>query len=797
MDTSAVGRPGLSILVALGIATACTLAFQVVLTRFLSAVLAYHFSFLAISLALLGTGGGALLVYVRPAWFRRDPLEAILAHWCGLFALLLIILPFLLVRLDFTYGESAFSYSEAMSVGFVLNLAAACTLAALPSFVAGVLVTVAIDRYARWIGLVYAFDLIGAGAGALLVVPFLWIIDAPTLFVGLGVAAAVAAGLFAGPHRRQRTASVVLAVTGLVGIGLSVATSVLYLPPNYQVPEDAFIVNERWTPLSRVIGYELPGSQYALLFYDRVYAPVPVLKDDALPSWEEIGTATQSIGYAITGPGKALIIGGGGGRDIWTALVSDQLPVDVIELNEGIQRVVDVDLGHLSRSPYSYPGVRTTIGDGRSVLAARDTLYDQIHIGFTDTLSANAAQGFVLAENNLYTLEAFEEYFAHLKPRGILNVSRLLKLVGDEAIRVTVLTLAALERRGIEHPERHVVVVLGRDILGPPFGTVLARLEPFEDTEIEQIRRLATERGDGIAFAPGGPYVGAWKELSEASDYRRFCESYPLNICPPTDDRPFFFAMQRLTGVGSRSEGYAYSADPFSILLLTLGILIVLSGIAFAIPLTLARRVERPGLFALSYFGAIGLGFLLLEIVLIQRFVLFLGFPTYALSVVLFGLLISSGVGSLLSERLGGERRTLLTALAVGCLLIAGFTFGLQPVLRALINLPFALRVVISVAILGPVGMALGMAMPIGLKRFRRLHPTSIPYAWAVNGVTSVVASVLGVAIAIQFGFAVVTLLALGCYLFALVHAALGRWDAVASDSLLSNPSEQNFRTLD
>jgi hypothetical protein len=180
------------------------------------------------------------------------------------------------------------------------------------------------------------------------------------------------------------------------------------------------------------------------------------------------------------------------------------------------------------------------------------------------------------------------------------------------------------------------------------------------------------------------------------------------------------------------------------------------------------------------FFAAIGLGFLLLEIALIQRFVLFLGFPTYALSVVLFSLLASTGIGSLLSTRLGDARRTLIAALAFACILIAAAAYGLQPLLRELVEWPFAARVALSVVLLAPAGLALGMAMPIGLTRLAGLHPGAVPWGWAVNGIASVLGSVLAVAIAVTWGFAVVTLLALASYLVALADAWRGRWPARA-----------------
>ena len=689
-------------LTALGLVTGCTLAFQVVFTRMLSSVLAYHFSFLAISLALLGTGAGALLVYVRPGLFDGRPLETTLARWSALYGGLLIVTPLVLVDLDY-------SINDGVTSTFAFNLTVACVLAAAPSLAAGAVVALAIRGWSDHLGRVYAWDLIGAGLGALVIVPLLYQ-PAPALIVALGVVACVASALFAWGDARIRRRSAGLAAMGLVLVAVSGASGVLFIrmPPNDQNG----LASDEWHPLSRVQAVKTSGTPFSLLFYDRVFAPVPNVGRGSLPDWEDLLLGPASIGYEITGPGHALVIGGGGGRDIYNALASDQT-VDVIELNSAIVDAVDGSLGDRSGKPYSREDVSTTIGDGRAILAASDETYDQIHIGFTDTLSANAAQGFALSENNLYTLEAFDEYFDHLAPEGILNVSRLEKLVGDEAIRATVLTMAALEERGIENPEDHIVVIRGTDVIGSfeaPYMTTLARLEPFTDAEVDRIRDLADDRADGIAFAPGGPYYRAWDDLAEAGDWQTFCNDYPLNVCPPTDDQPFFFNMRRLDGVFDEQSGYHYGVDPYQLLLLTLGILVLLSVAFLLAPLRFAQAGERPALPGLLFFAAIGLGFLLLETVLIQRFVLFLGFPTYSLSIVLFALLIFTGVGSAISGRLPHTRRTLMTVLGVAVGLIVVSAFTLQPLLRLLIDQPFPVRVGLSIAMLAPIGIALGHA---------------------------------------------------------------------------------------
>jgi hypothetical protein len=442
--------------------------------------------------------------------------------------------------------------------------------------------------------------------------------------------------------------------------------------------------------------------------------------------------------------------------------------------------------------------VRAAIGDGRSTLAARDTRYDAINIGFTNTLTASAGQAYALAENNLYTVEAFHEYFEHLRPRGVLSVSRLYRFAGEEALRATVLALRALEDDGAREPGQHVLVLLGRDALNAVFGTVIVRREPFTAAEASRARALARERGAEVVFGPGGPARREWAALARADSLTGFCEGYRVNVCPPTDDRPFFLNSVRLGDLGSQRPGEAafISRTPFVVLLVALGILAVLCAALLLAPLALRRGQERPPARALGFFAAVGLGFLLLEIVLIQRFVLFLGFPTYALSVVLFALLVFTGAGSYLSARWTAPRRALALTLAGACGLIALAAFGLGPLVHALIDAPFAVRVAVTVVALAPVGLALGTAMPTALRRLDGLHPGAVPWAWGVNGAASVLAAVLGIAIALVAGFTVTTLVALACYLLALVDVLTGRWPGTPPAAASAASADRGARSV-
>ncbi len=761
-------------MVAVGLVAAGTLALQVVLTRLFSAVLFYHFGFLAISLALLGVGAGAILVYVRPRWFEGPELERGLARWSLAFALLVPVAAFVLVRLHLT------TLTFDITAEFAWSFAVACIASFLPLLAAGIVIALAVRAWTRSIGRLYAFDLVGAALGATAIVPLMWIVDAPTLMVSLSVMGAGAAVLFAW-HRGASRSVALAALAGAIALTvISGGTRLFAMDPLGPQP-----VAERWTPLSRVLGYEPVGSSpNAMVVYDRVIGEiVPYRRGTPIPGWRRLQEGPQSIGYALRGPGgRALVIGGGGGRDILAAL-SERQRVDVIELNRGIRDLVDDDMGRISGSPYTLPGVRTTIGDGRSTLAARSSRYDQIQLGFTDTYSGNSGQAFALNESNLYTVEAFQEYLDHLRPDGILNVSRPFRANGNEGLRITVLALEALRRAGYRDPARHVAVLLGsygNAFNRFPYATTLVKRTPFTAPELARLRHLAAARTLGVAFEPGGPYRGQWAALAAASSPAAFCARAAYDLCPPTDDKPFFFNMRRFGDIfNPQTRGALSAPDPIFVLGLTLLVLLALAAIAVAAPLFLVPRASRPRAGALSYFAWIGLGFLVLEVVLIQRFVLFLGFPTYSLSVVLAALLLFTGAGAWLSQRFeAAPRRALLVALGAGSAMIIAAAYGLQPLLRALIDLPFAARVALTVVILAPAGLALGMAMPLGLRRLSGLWPTAAPWAWGVNGVASVVASVLAVSVAITWGFAATTLLAGACYLLALAHAALGRWPA-------------------
>ena len=357
-------RAPLRAALAVGLVAGSTLALQVLLTRIFSAALFYHFAFFAISLALLGTGAGAILLYLRPRLVERPSPERALARWSAVFGALLLVVPALLVRLDYSFDNFA------VDAPFVLTLSLAALLAALPFLAGGIVIALAIKTWVAGVGRIYAFDLAGAGIGALAIVPLLWLVDAPTLVVGLGVIGALAALLFAGPAVPERRLAGALTAVGVILVVLSSVTSLYHLPaPFDKIPRrrspSAGPRSAVWWPTRRARAAATRSSPTT-----RTWRPCPGT-GPALRSRTggALGLGPQSIGYELSGPGRTLVIGGGGGRDVYNALSSGQRRVDVIELNREIRDMVDGELARLLRAAVLASG--RLGGDRRRALDAR------------------------------------------------------------------------------------------------------------------------------------------------------------------------------------------------------------------------------------------------------------------------------------------------------------------------------------------------------------------------------------------------------------------------------------------
>jgi SAM-dependent methyltransferase len=458
-----------------------------------------------------------------------------------------------------------------------------------------------------------------------------------------------------------------------------------------------------------------------------------------------------------------LVIGVGGGRDVLSALEFDQSSVTGVEINGDIlditNNVFGDFTGHLDRDQR----VDFVRDEARSYLARTDTKFDIIQISLIDTWAATSAGAYALSENSLYTTEAWDEFFDSLAPGGILSVSRWYATIeSDEPLemyRTTALAAQALKDRGVENPRDHLLIYRGPPSqFGVSIATLLVSPEPFSTRDVAVLQENTSRLAFTPILTPDEAFTEHFANLTVPEGPDAEVDRFKANISPPTDDQPFFFQMQSIDTLFDRGGGLGDTPVSQPVVVLAMLALTVL-GLAFVcivVPLLLTtkRTAHRGMLPHYGYFAGIGLGFLLIEIAQLQRLSIFLGHPTYALSVVLFSVLLFSGIGSMLTEKFVRLDRpaSLVAPLLVLLAVVVTFGFVTPAVIHRFDSATTPMRIAIAIALLMPLGLVMGMPFAIGMRSAASRPNAPTAFLWGINGATSVCASVFGVVIALFFG---------------------------------------------
>jgi hypothetical protein len=620
----------------------------------------------------------------------------------------------------------------------------------------------------------YGIDLLGACLGAVAVVPLMHFVPTPHLAAACGFLPLMALLLYGSRWRLEA-----LVVIGLIGITmaftplLKVTRTKVYdeskLKPVYEkwtptarltiFDEDYFIFNENQHGFSWGRGLNYPRGkkirQYWLEQDGSAGTPITDFDGD-LRKVEFLNYDITTVGYQLRPPDRVAIVGGGGGRDILSALLAGADDIDVIELNAHTIEAVSYRFGDVSGGIYHRPGVHAFAREGRSHLTYSESRFDLIQISLIDSFAASAAGAFALAENNLYTVEAFQLYLDRLSDHGLLSTSRWR----SEMPRLLILARAALLAGGYEPPERHLVLASARDVC-----TLLLSRQPFSNADRRRLARVADQRGFQIEYPtmPGHTGRKSFKDLIEG----RFQDLLDagLNADPPTDDSPYFFhdvSPFRIASVLEREKStptdYQVKWSATVIIRQAMVAVSLLAVVLFMLPLLRETAFRKRGtrhwsslLRSTLFFAAIGMSFMLLENMLIQHFVLYLGHPSYAVTVIIASLLLGMGVGSNCAGWVGVDRLRRWGWIVP--VTLVGLVAVLPPLFTSTLGLPLALRILNSCAILLPLGATLGLFFPLGMLRF---GDDNKPWFWAINGVFGVVASVMSLALSMEFGFMLV-----------------------------------------
>jgi spermidine synthase len=768
--SSSTEIPEKTLLGGLALTSFAALLLELALTRLFSVVLFYHFAFLAISIALLGLGAGGVFAYLLKAKLAATETRTLAAHLCMTNSVVVLVVLEIVLHVPVALQVSWANFER---------LTALYLAAAVPFFLTGLLFAVVFARETSRIPRLYGADLCGGALACLAVVPLLNWVGGPNVILVAGAAMAAAGAIWAG-FRTQRRNAALLALALLVLIGANYSgrlIDVVYAKGMFRDP--AWVEFARWNALSRV---EVDRQGQAKAIVIDADASTYIMNADVAQwhntEWEDdLMSAPPALANVLRPHGEFAIIGPGGGVDVLRAVANGSPSVTGIEINPIIATtIMRGRYADYSQHLYDRPDVHIHVTDGRSFLRSTPQQFDVVQMTLVDTWASTAAGAFALSENNLYTVEAFREYFDHLKPGGMIAITRWEFRHPREALRIVAVAIEALHRLGVANPAGNFIVASqgALDEDGIPV-VVLAKKTPFTPAEEAAVtNHLSKYPQLHPLYLPSSPGQNPFSDLIASNDPYSFARGYAYNVAPVTDNAPFFFFTLKpaqILGEKGLRAGIDWKVN-LGVLVLLLVLVISLAAVLLFLVLPLILRTAqrtrnaRQSPLPLFYFIAVGLGYILVEIAFIQRFVLFLGHPTYALTVVIFLLMLSSGAGSLFS-RLWLPRTNLgwVPLVLVIVTLLADVVL-LPGRLAALVGLDFGYRLLVSGVLLIPLGFVMGMPFPTGLRAIAAMpapefpagpaaSDNSVEWAWAMNAAASVLGSVLAMVIAIQFGLTV------------------------------------------
>lgn len=792
--------------VGVALVAAATLIQQVVLTRIFSVVQWYHFAFMAVGLGLLGFGVSGTALAVIPA-LSRVPLRT--AAWSAL-----AILPSVALALLMITVVPFDAYLIALEPRQSVYLAAQVTALMLPFFFGGLVTGTVLAGFPEAAGGLYAASFLGAAGGALAAVPLLEALGgAGGMIASAAVAAAGGAILWWAVYRRA-LAVPVLAAALLAALTAIASTVPVDLPisPYKALSQlrrlpDARVEFSRWNAISTVdvvrsaairsapgLSYTFPGvppSLPGLTVDGEGVRGLPARVDSSFTDY-----LPTAVAYRLR-PGRALIVGVG--LEVLDALQHGMPHITVLESNplvvEAARKFADDILDGSSKgSAYQIrqPLVQMIAEHPRPYLRRASNRFDVIQIPPQESFQVVASGAFSLTEHYLYTVESFRDYLLRLTPGGLLAVTRWIQTPPSEEIRVWAAAVLALEQLNAGGASSLIALRSFNTM------TVLIKPDGFTPADVAVVRAFAASRRFDVTYAPGlGPadsnrynvmrvdlHREAFTAVLDPTSRAAFLRAYPFEVRPVRDDQPFFFHFFRWRQVPQILSNLGRTWQPFGgggylVLLVLLGIVAILGAGLILTPLRVLGAVPTPRPTpgrrwpVLAYFLTLGLAYLFVEIPLLQQMILVLGSPTYAAAAVLCGLLIASGVGSLLVPRLD---RWMLAALAVLAVATGGIAWALPRIVNAALGLPLSGRLAVLAAVVFPPGVLMGTPFPAGIRLLGRIDPRLIPWAWGINGCASVVGSILAVMVALEWGFRAVLLLGGMAYAAAGITGRLAGW---------------------
>jgi spermidine synthase len=498
-------------------------------------------------------------------------------------------------------------------------------------------------------------------------------------------------------------------------------------------------------------------------------APTWMLRSDGdVKKMEFLDGFLQGAPYAIQKSPRVLVIGVGGGIDVLIALYNGAKHVVGAEVNSYTVRAIKEKWADFTGNIFNRPDVEIVASEGRHFLSGGKDSFDVIQLSGVDTWAAALAGGYVATETYLYTVEGVMAAMEHLTPNGVLSYSRFVLDPPGETLRLAGVMAEGLRRRGVANPGLHVVIVNGS-----LWADTLVKNTPFTREEVDALRTWAKANEFGILFDPFARNDERYELVLRGSPnlIERFYRESRFDLSPPTDDRPFFFNYEKWRNFVTELKDQRLFPAPSAILpmVCALGLTMLLATFGILIPMQRQRLAGMPGAWSsIVYFGSLGLGFIFVEIALIQKLMVFLGGPMYSLAFTLFVILFFSGLGSYLGRRWRALETLTTLAILIPTVIVV-MNLVLSAAIPRLLGMALPLRIMIGILVISPVAFLIGMPFPLGLTIVGRLSPSWVPWAWAINAFTTVLGTLLAVLLSMHFGFQKVFLSAAFLYLVALL----------------------------
>ncbi len=804
--TSSEVEAGLPFILSIALISATALSYEILLMRLFSIVQWHHFAYMIISLALLGYGASGTFLVITQRWIENRFSVFYIGN-AVMFGLSTAVC-FITVQLTpFNPLEIVWDSRQQLYLFFTY------LILAIPFFCAANCVGLAFRKLSMQIPRIYRADLFGAGVGALAIVLILFLVTPDIALRIISCFGLLAAALAAMDRcclvaKKKIAALVCLAI--FWSLLLPPAWTQLRLSPYKGLSQTLDIMgtallSERSSPLGQlsvVESKQVPFRVAPGLSLNSVREPPPQLgvftDGDSMSAVTRYGGERESLAYLddlssalpfhLLDQPQVLVLGAGGGSDVLQALYHDAAHIDAVELNPQFINLVKVDYGDYSGHIYARPEVSVHVAEARSFVANQKAPYDLLQLALVDSFAAASAGTHALNESYLYTIEALKGYLDSVKPNGIVSITRWLKLPPRDSLKLFATALAALEARGVVSPGRHLAMIRSWKTT-----TLILKNGELTDTDIRTIQAFCRERSFDVVYYPGMPraqanrynilqapyfYDGAVALSSANRD--EYIQRYKFNIAPATDEQPYFFHFFRWEVLPELLSMRLQGGLPllewgYLILIATLIQALAASLILILLPLLRLRRSvggSAGKLKVMSYFTALGLAFLFIEIAFIQKLILFLGHPLYAAAVVIAAFLIFAGLGSGSAIYFAGHCRRLGHSPIAVATTIVGFIsltylIALPLVLDFLIAAPNVLKFTIALTIIAPLAFFMGMPFPLGLAWLASTAQDWIPWAWGINGCASVLSAILATVLAIHFGFSAVVLMAAVFYLMA------------------------------